>query len=130
MALYRSGGFSRGSFADRRLFLGRKSWSAISIMSAGGEHIEYKALYEAALQMNQQQLQKSNEQLQSRLTAIRYRLQQVTKLIKGFKWERYIPSASSTSQPELGLAFEVVTASTGLATVERITYTRNKKVLP
>jgi transposase len=102
-------------------------------MSAGGEHIDYKALYEAALQMNQQQLQisqqlqKSNEQLQSQLTAMQYQLQQLTKLIKGFKSERYIPSASSTSQPDLGLAFDEVAASTELVNVERISYTRNKK---
>ena len=105
-------------------------------MSAGGEHIDHKALYEVALQMNQQQLQvnqqlqKSNEQLQAQLTAMQHQLQQLIKLVKGFKSERYIPSASNPSQPDLGLAFDEAASSTQLADVEKISYTRNKKSTP
>lgn len=95
-------------------------------MSAGGEHIDYKALFESSMQLNQQ-LQKSNEQLQSQLASLQHQLQQLTKLIKGFKSERYIPTASNPSQPNLGLAFEQEAASTQLADVQKISYTRNKK---
>jgi transposase len=103
-------------------------------MSAGGEHIDYKALYEAALQMNQQQmqisqqLQKSNEQLQSQLASLQHQLQQLTKLIRGFKSERYIPNASNPGQRDLGLVFDEAAASTRLADVEKISYTRNKSI--
>jgi len=106
---------------------GRYFWT----MSAGGEHID-KALYDATLQMNQQllqingQLQKSNDQLQAQLTSLQYQMQQLTKLIKGFKSERYIPTAANPAQPGLGLTFDEAAASTRLADVEKITYTRNK----
>ncbi|WP_205513092.1 hypothetical protein [Longitalea arenae] len=59
-------------------------------MAAGGEHINYKELYEALLQMNQQllqnnqQLQTSNETLQAQLLTLQYQIQQLTKLVKGF----------------------------------------------
>ena len=101
-------------------------------MSAGGEHID-KALYDAALQMNQQllqvngQLQKSNDQLQAQMASLQYQMQQLTKLIKGFKSERYIPTASNPAQPDLGLTFDEVAASTRLADVQKISYTRDKK---
>lgn len=101
-------------------------------VSTGGQHID-KALYDAALQMNQQllqvngQLQKSNEQLQAQLTSLQHQLQQLTKLIKGFKSERYVPAVSNPAQPDLGLAFDEAAASTRLADVEKISYTRNKK---
>lgn len=107
---------------------GRYFWA----MSAGGEHID-KALYDATLQMNQQllqingQLQRSNDQLQEQLTSLQYQMQQLTKLIKGFKSERYIPTAANPAQPDLGLTFDEVAASTRLADVEKITYTRNKR---
>lgn len=97
-----------------------------------GEHIDYKALYEAALQMNQQQLQlnqqlqKSNEQLHSQLTSLQHQLQQLTKLMKGFKSERYVPGSSNPAQADLGLAFDEVAASTRLADAQKISYTRNK----
>src|SRR5579859_204100 len=102
-------------------------------MLAAGEHMDYKALYEASLQMNQQQLQlnqqlqKSNEQLQTQLASLQHQLQQLTKLIKGFKSERYVPAGSNPAQPDLGLAFDEAAASTRLADVEKISYARNKK---
>ena len=66
-------------------------------MSAGGEHINYKELYEATLQMNQQLL-KSNEALQSQLLTVQHQLQQLTKLLKGFKSERFVPSSLRNSK--------------------------------
>jgi transposase len=95
-------------------------------MSASGEHINYKELYEASLQMNQQLLQ-SNEALQSQLLTLQHQLQQLTKLIKGFKSEKFVPSAISQQQKELGLVFEEVAASTNLGDVQKISYTKVKK---
>lgn len=101
-------------------------------MSAGGEHID-KALYDATLQMNQQllqvngQLHKSNEQLQAQLASLQYQMQQLTRLIKGFKSERYIPAAANPFQPDLGLTFDEAAASTRLADVQKISYTREKR---
>ena len=103
-------------------------------MSAGGEHINYKELYEGVLKMNQQllqsnqQLHQSNEALQSQLLTFQYQLQQLTKLLKGFKSERFVPSgAAPQPQKELGLIFEEAAASTQLADVQKITYTKVKK---
>jgi transposase len=95
-------------------------------MPAGGEYID-KSLYDAALQMNQQLLQ-ANQQLQSQLASLQHQLQQLTKLIKGFKSERYIPNAGSQLQVDLGLVFEEAADSTQLKDVEKISYTRNKKL--
>lgn len=103
-------------------------------VSTGGEHID-KALYEATLQMNQQllqingQLQRSNEQMQAQLASLQHQLQQLTKLITGFKSERYLPALSNSAQPDLGLVFDEAAASTRLADVEKISYTRNKKAV-
>lgn len=102
-------------------------------MAAAGEHINYKELYEALLQMNQQllqnnqQLQTSNETLHAQLLTLQYQIQQLTKLIKGFKSERFIPSGTSQQQKELGLVFEQAGASTNLADVQKISYTKVKK---
>jgi transposase len=102
-------------------------------MSATGEHINYKELYEASLLMNQQmlqsnqQLQQSNEALQSQLLTLQHQLQQLTKLIKGFKSERFVPSAASQQQKELGLIFDEAAACTNLADVQKITYTKVKR---
>lgn len=95
-------------------------------MSAGGEHINYKELYEAALQMNQQLL-KSNEALQSQLLTVQHQLQQLTKLLKGFKSERFVPASVTEQQKELGLVFEQTAASTNLTDVQKISYTKIKK---
>jgi transposase len=102
-------------------------------MSAGGEHINYKELYEALLQMNQQllqnnqQLHTSNQTLQSQILTLQYQIQQLTKLIKGFKSERFVPSAAGQQQKELGLVFEEAAASTNLVDVQKISYTKVKK---
>jgi transposase len=102
-------------------------------MSATGEHIDYKELYEQQLQFNQQllqsnqQLQASNEALQSQLLTVQYQLQQVTKLLQGFKSERFVPSLATEPQKELGLIFEEAAASTKLADVQKISITKVKK---
>jgi len=96
------------------------------LVSATGEHIDYKALFESSMQLNGQ-LQKSNEQLQAQLASLQHQLQQLTKLIKGFKSERYIPAAVHPGQPDLGLIFDEAAASTRLADVEKISYTRSKR---
>lgn len=101
-------------------------------MSAGSEHINYKELYEALLQMNQQllqgnqQLHESNESLKSQILTLQYQLQQLTKLIKGFKSERFVPSAVKP-QKELGLVFEEAAPNTNLADAQKISYTKVKK---
>jgi transposase len=95
-------------------------------MPASSEHINYKELYEASLQMNQQLL-KSNESLQSQLLTLQHQLQQLTKLIKGFKSERFVPSAVTQPQKELGLFFDEAAASTNMADVQKISYTKVKK---
>jgi transposase len=111
-----------------RVYNSRYFWA----VSTSGEHID-KGLYDAAMQMNQQllqvngQLQKSNEQLQAQLASVQYQLHQLTKLIKGFKSERYIPTGSNPAQPDLGLDFDEAAASTRLADIEKISYTRNKR---
>lgn len=104
------------------------------VMSAGSEHINYKELYEALLQMNQQllqgnqQLHESNESLKSQILTLQYQLQQLTKLIKGFKSERFVPSAVEP-QKELGLVFEEAAPNTNLADAQKISYTKVKKQL-
>ena len=95
-------------------------------MSAGGEHINYKELYEASLQMNQQLL-KSMEAQQSQILTLQHQIQQLTKLVKGFKSERFVPSAVAQQQKELGLIFEEEAASTNLSNVQKISYTKVKK---
>jgi transposase len=95
-------------------------------MSAGGEHINYKELYEASLQMNQQLL-KSNDGLQSQILTLQHQIQQLTKLIKGFKSERFVPSAAVQQQKELGLVFEEAAPCTNLTDVQKISYTKIKK---
>ena len=87
-------------------------------MSLGSEHINYKELYEASLQMNQQ--------LQAQLQQLQHQLHQLTKLLKGFKSERYIP-AGDTQQSSLDLVFEQAAAATALADVQKITYIKTTK---
>ena len=102
-------------------------------MAAGGEHINYKELYEALLQMNQQllqnnqQLQTSNETLHAQLLTLQCQIQQLTKLVKGFKSERFIPSGTSQQQKELGLVFEESAAFINLNDAQKISYTKVKK---
>jgi transposase len=99
-------------------------------VSAQREHIDYKALYEGSMQMNQlllqsnQQLQKSNEGLQAQLTNVQYQLGQLTKLLKGFNSERFVPAALCDQQTNLELIFEQAAAATPLSAVQKITYTK------
>lgn len=102
-------------------------------MSESAAHMNYKELYEASLQMNQQllksleQQQQSNQNLQEQVTQLQYQLQQLTKLLKGFKSERFVPVGTSRQQPELGFVMEVVDPSTDLADAKKISYTKLKK---
>lgn len=104
-------------------------------MPAAGEYID-KAVHDATLQINEQllqdngQLRRSNEQLQSQLMSVQYQFQQLAKLVNRFKSERYIPVLPGTAQPDLGLVFDEAAASTSLAKVEKITYSRNKGTGP
>jgi transposase len=101
-------------------------------LKASGEHIDYKALYEASLQMNQQllqsnqQLQSSNASLHTQLANVQYQLQQLTKLVQGFKSERFVPAAVPEQQTDLGLIFEQA-AATQLSEAQKITYTKVKQ---
>lgn len=95
-------------------------------MSAAAEHINYKELYEAGLQSNQLLLQ-SNLQLQAQLTQLQAQLYHLTKLLQGFKSERFVPPAIAQEQPTLDLIFEQVAAATHLADVQKkIVYTTTK----
>jgi transposase len=102
-------------------------------MSESAAHIDYKGLYEATLLLNQQllksmeQQQKSNQHLQDQVSQLQYQLQQLTKLLKGFKSERFVPAATSNMQPELAFSLEVVAPATNLSEVSKISYTRTKK---
>jgi transposase len=102
-------------------------------MSAVAENINYKELYEAGLQTNQlllqsnQQLLQSNQQLQTQLAQLQGQLHQLTKLLKGFKSERFVPAAVSAEQPTLDLLFEEAAEATRLADVhKKIVYTTPK----
>lgn len=102
-------------------------------MSESAANINYKELYEASIMMVQQlnksleQQQKSNQSLQDQVTQLQYQLQQLTKLLKGFKSERFLPSAVSNLQPELGFNAELVAPTTNLSDVKKISYTKAKK---
>lgn len=102
-------------------------------MSESAANINYKELYDASLQMNHQllrsleQQQMSNQNLQDQVTQLQYQLQQLTKLLKGFKSERFIPSAVSGLQTELGFELESVAPTTNLADAKKISYTKSKK---
>ena len=96
-------------------------------MSDTAANIDYKQLYESSLLMNQQLL-KSLQQQQEQVTQLQYQLQQLTKLLKGFKSERFIPTAISNLQPELGFAaMESVPQATYLSAVKKISYTKVKR---
>jgi transposase len=95
-------------------------------MSAVAENISYKELYEASLQMNQQLLQ-SNQQLQAQLAQLQGQLHQLTKLLKGFKSERFVPASVAAEQPTLDLLFDEAAEATRLADVQKkITYTTTR----
>jgi hypothetical protein len=94
-------------------------------MPSGGEHINYKELYEGAMQMNQQ-LHESNKDLQSQLLTVQFQLQQLTKLLKGFKSERFVPSTSAQQQRELALVFDGAASATKIADVQKICYTKRR----
>jgi len=71
-------------------------------MSAVAENIDYKALYEQLLPLLKLQ-QESNLQLQSQVTQLQYQLHQLTKLLGGFKSERFYPFwGASTARARAG----------------------------
>ncbi len=78
------------------------------------------------LQSNQQ-LHSSNASLHTQLANVQYQLQQLTKLLRGFKSERFVPAAVSEQQTDLGLIFEQATAATQLSEAQKITYTKVKQ---
>ncbi len=82
-------------------------------MSTVADTMDYKALYEASLQANQQ--------LQAQLMQLQSQLHQLTKLLRGFKSERFVPSGSAVEQPTLDLIFEQAASATRLADVEKKT---------
>lgn len=75
-------------------------------MSTANDITDYKALYEATLEVNRQLLAQ---------------MQQLTKLLQGFKSERYVPATASVEQPTLDLVFEEAAAATRLADVKKKT---------
>lgn len=97
----------------------------LCIMSAAAENIDYKALYEQLLPLLKSQ-QQSNLQLQNQVTQLQYQLHQLTKLLGGFKSERFIPSGAQAQQ-ELGLDFEKAFAATNLSDVQKISYVKTKQ---
>ena len=72
---------------------------------------------------NMEQQQKSNQHLQDQVSQLQYQLQQLTRLLKGFKSERFVPAAISNMQPELAFSLEPA----ALAEVSKISYTRKRK---
>lgn len=97
----------------------------LCIMSIAAENIDYKALYEQLLPLLKSQ-QESNLQLQNQVTQLQYQLHQLTKLLGGFKSERFIPSGAQ-GQQELGLDFEKAFAATNLSDVQKISYVKTKQ---
>ncbi len=108
-------------------------------MLAVAENIDYKSLYEQLLPVHQAvlkgfeqqqqsngQLLESNHQLQNQVVQLQYQLHQITKLLGGFKSERFIPSGAE-KQKELGLIFEEAFAATNLADAQKITYVKTKQ---
>lgn len=108
-------------------------------MSAAAENIDYKALYEQLLPMlqlqqqnngqllqNNQELLQSNKELRDQVTQLQYQLYQLTKLLGGFKTEKFVPS-SLQQQQELGLSFEQGYKATNLADVQKISYVKQKQ---
>jgi len=89
------------------------------------EKMDYKALYEQLLPMLQLQ-QQDNQQLRNQITQLQYTVHQLTRLLGGFKTEKFIPS-SLQQQPELGLAFEQGFAATDLTDVQKISYVKQKQ---
>lgn len=73
------------------------------------------------------QQQKSNQNLQDQIAQLQYQLQQLTKLLRGFKSERFIPATISQMQTGLEFSLEVAAPPTDLAEVSMISYTRKKK---
>lgn len=88
-------------------------------MSTANDTIDYKVLYEATLEMNRQLL--------AQMTQMQCQMQQLTKLLQGFKSERYVPTTAIVEQPTLDLVFEEVAEATRLADVEKKTLYFKKK---
>jgi transposase len=73
-------------------------------------HIDYKALYEAA---------------QLQISALRFELDQLKKLIYGSRHERFIPAESNTAQLSLDMVVDA-TATVAVTSEKQINYTRQQ----
>src|SRR5690554_7677846 len=71
--------------------------------------------------------QKENQELKTKVASLEQQMQQLLKLIQGFKSERFIPQTSDISQLEL---FRTQEAPQELPEKEEVSYTRNKKKHP
>lgn len=71
--------------------------------------------------------QKENQELKTKVASLQGQMQQLLKLIQGFKSERFVTQTSNHAQLEL---FAPVEAPTELPQQEEISYTRNKKKHP
>ncbi|SCC65021.1 Transposase [Chitinophaga costaii] len=89
-------------------------------------------LYEQLQPVHQQLLKsfelqlQSNQQLQNQVMQLQYQLHQLTKLLQGFKSERFVPGGTGP-QKELGLIFEETFASTKLEDVKKVSYVKVNK---
>lgn len=70
--------------------------------------------------------QQSNLQLQNQVMQLQYQLQQLTKMLQGFKTERFVPGGNK-EQIDLGLVFEEAAAATDLTKAKKITYVTTKQ---
>jgi transposase len=103
-------------------------------MLAVAENIDFKELYQAGFQTIQQllqsnqELQQNNQQLQAQVMQQQSQLYHLTKLLQGFKSERFVPPAVELQQPTLDLIFEEAAAATRLADVQKkVIYTTTKQ---
>src|SRR5690606_7507533 len=70
---------------------------------------------------------KRESELKTKVASLEQQMQQLLKLIQGFKSERFVPQTSNHSQLEL---FAPVEAPTELPQQEEISYTRDKRKHP
>src|SRR5690606_15442766 len=71
--------------------------------------------------------QKENLELKTKVASLEQQMQQLLKLIQGFKSERFVPQTSNSSQLELFAPIEVPAE---LPKQEEISYTRDKRKHP
>lgn len=89
-------------------------------MSSTAAHIDYKALFEQQQSAYQLLLKNFEAQQQANLQ-LQYQLHQLTKMLQGFRTERFVPAVAK-EQINLGLVFEEAAAATDLTKAKKITY--------